>query len=74
MLEHATDSFLSRMDLRKFRDGVDPRAVLRLLTLASKGMLAETGACTAEEIDKLFQEYQKYADMLRQHLYKEEYL
>lgn len=74
VLEHATDSFLSRMDLRKFRDGVDPRAVLRLLTLASKGMLAETGACTAEEIDKLFQEYQKYADMLRQHLYKEEYL
>ena len=74
VLEHATDSFLSRMDLRKFRDGVDPRAVLRLLTLASEGMLAETGACTAEEIDKLFQEYQKYADMLRQHLYKEEYL
>ena len=74
VLEHATDSFLSRMDLRKFRDGVDPRAVLRLLTLASEGMLAETGACTAEEIDKLFQEYQKYADMLRQNLYKEEYL
>ena len=74
VLEHTTDSFLSRMDLRKFRDGVDPRAVLRLLTLASEGMLAETGACTAEEIDKLFQEYQKYADMLRQHLYKEEYL
>ena len=74
VLEHATDSFLSRMDLRKFRDGVDPRAVLRLLTLASKGMLAETGACTAEEIDKLFQEYQKYAERLRQHLGAEEYL
>ena len=61
-------------DLYKFKDGVDPRQVIRLLTLASEGMLAETNACTAEEIDKLFQEYKRYADMLRQHLYKEEYL
>ena len=48
--------------------------MVRLLMLAAEGMLAETGACTAEEIDKLFQEYKKYADMLRKHLYKEEYL
>ena len=51
-----------------------PRQVVRLLTLAAEGMLAETGACTAEEIDKLFREYKKNADMLRQFLYKEEYL
>lgn len=74
VLEETTTSFLSRMDLHKFKDGVDPRAVVRLLTLASEGMLAETGAYTAEEIDRLFQEYRAYADMLRQHLYKEEYL
>ena len=46
----------------------------RLLMLASEGMLAETGAYTAEEIGRLFAEYKKYADMLRQFLYKEEYL
>ena len=74
VLEQTTSSFLARMDLYKFKDGVDPRMVIRLLLLASEGMLAETGACTAEEIDKLFGEYKKYADMLRQHLYKEEYL
>ncbi len=74
VLAHSTDQFLSRMDLHKFKDGVDPKAVVRLLMLAAEGMLAETGACTAEEIDKLFQEYKKYADMLRKHLYKEEYL
>ncbi|MCI9444871.1 MAG: TetR/AcrR family transcriptional regulator [Oscillospiraceae bacterium] len=74
VLEHTTSTFLARMDLYKFKDGVDPRQVIRLLTLASEGMLAETNACTAEEIDKLFQEYKRYADMLRQHLYKEEYL
>ena len=74
LLESTTNDFLARMDLYKFKDGVDPRQVVRLLTLASEGMLAETNACTAEEIDRLFGEYKKYADMLRQFLYKEEYL
>ena len=74
VLRETTDSFLSRMDLYKFKDGVDPKILVRLLTLAAEGMLAETKACTPEEINELFQEYQKYADMLRRHLYKEEYL
>lgn len=74
VLAQSTDEFLSRMDLHKFKDGVDPKAVVRLLMLAAEGMLAETGACTAQEIDALFGEYQKYARMLRQFLYKEEYL
>ena len=74
VLEKTTVDFLSRMDLYKFKDSVEPRQVVRLLTLASEGMLAETGAYTAEEIDRLFAEYKKYADMLRQHFYKEEYL
>ncbi len=74
VLAQSTDEFLSRMDLYKFKDGVDPKAVVRLLMLAAEGMLAETGACTAQEIDALFGEYQKYANMLRQNLYKEEYL
>ena len=74
VLEQSTQQFLSRMDLYKFKDGVDPKAVVRLLVLSAEGMLAETGACTAEEIDELFREYRKHADMLRQFLYKEEYL
>ncbi len=74
VLEKTTADYLSRMDLYKFKDSVDPRQVVRLLTLASEGMLAETGAYTVEEIDRLFAEYKRYADMLRQHLYKEEYL
>ena len=74
VLAQSTDSFLARMDLRKFKDGVDPRQVVRLLTLSAEGMLAETNACTAEEINRLFQEYKKNAELLRQYLYKEEYL
>ena len=74
VLAQTTDDFLSRMDLHKFKDGVEPHTLVRLLTLAAEGMLAETRACTPEEINKLFLEYKKYADMLRQHLYKEEYL
>lgn len=74
VLERTTDDFLARMDLHKFKPGADPRQVIRMLTLISEGMLAETGAVTAEEIDHLFQEYKRNADMLRQFLYKEEYL
>ena len=48
--------------------------MVRLLTLSAEGMLAETNACTAEEINRLFQEYKKNAELLRQYLYKEEYL
>ena len=74
VLTESTSSFLARTDLYKFKDGVDPRALVRLLTLSADGMLAETGACTAEEIEALFLEYRKYARTLRQFLYKEEYL
>lgn len=74
LLESTTGDFLARMDLYKFKDGVDPWEVIRLLTLAAEGMMVRTKAYTAEEIESLFAEYKKYADMLRTHLYKEEYL
>lgn len=74
LLESTSRDFLARMDLYKFKDGVDPWEVIRLLTLAAEGMMVRTKAYTAEEIESLFAEYKKYADMLRTHLYKEEYL
>ena len=74
LLEDTSRDFLTRMDLYKFKDGVDPYEVIRLLTLAAEGMMARTNADTAEEIETLFLEYKKYADMLRANLYKEEYL
>ena len=74
LLESTSKDFLARMDLYKFKDGVDPWEVIRLLTLAAEGMMARTNACTEEEIETLFEEYKKYADMLRANLYKEEYL
>lgn len=74
LLETTSRDFLARMDLYKFKPGVDPWEVIRLLTLAAEGMMARTGAYTAEEIETLFVEYKKYADMLRTYLYKEEYL
>jgi len=74
LMETTIRDFLSRMDLYKFREGVNRSRVIRLLLLAAEGMLAETGASTAEEIQKLFEEYKRHADMLRRFLYKEEYL
>ena len=74
LLESTTSDFLSRMDLGKFKPGVDPHLVIRMLTLMAEGMLAGTTSCTAGDIERLFAEYQKYADLLRQNLYREEYL
>lgn len=74
LLETTSRDFIARMDLYKFKPDVDPWEVIRLLTLAAEGMMARTGAYTAEEIEVLFAEYKKYADMLRAHLYKEEYV
>ena len=74
LMEQATEEFIRRVDVWKFKEGADPRQVIRLLTLMSEGMLARTGASTAQEIEALYQEYLAYADMLRRHLYKEEYV
>lgn len=73
-LEQTTRDFLARMDTFKFKDGVDPYRVIRMLTLMAEGMLAGTTGCTAEDIERLFVEYQEYADLLRRHFYREEYL
>lgn len=74
ILESTTNDFLSRMDLSKFKPGVDPHQVVHMLTLMAEGMLAGTSGCTAEDIERLFVEYQQYAALLRRHLYREEYL
>ena len=74
LLESTSRDFLARMDLYKFKEDIDPWEVIRLLTLTAEGMMARTGADTAEEIETLFQEYKKYADMLKRHFSKEEYL
>ena len=74
LMESTIRDFLSRMDLYKFKEGVDPYQLIRLLLLAAEGMLAETNASTAGQIQSLFLEYKRHADMLRQFLYKEEYL
>lgn len=74
LLEVTSRDFLARMDVHKFKEGVDPWEVIRLLTLAAEGMMTRTGAYTAEDIEVLFEEYRKYANMLRRFLYKEEYL
>lgn len=74
LLESTTRDFLSRMDLFKFKPGVDPHQVIHMLTLMAEGMLAGSASCTAEDIERLFEDYRQYAALLRQHLYREEYL
>ena len=74
VLEKTTESFLARMDLFKFKEGVDPRQVVRMLTLMAEGMLAGSTDCTPEDIERLFEEYKRYANLLRQNFYREEYL
>ena len=49
LMESTTRDFLSRMDLYKFKEGVDPYQVIRLLFLAAEGMLAEIGRASCRE-------------------------
>lgn len=74
LIEQATENFLQHVDTWKFKEDADPRQVIRMLLMMSEGMLARTRAVTAREIEELYREYATYADMLRRHLYKEEYV
>jgi TetR/AcrR family transcriptional regulator len=64
------------MDTSKFKDGVDPRLVLKILIWMAEGFgnsLKERGV-TKENYDKLVGEYYECMDLLKKNLYKEECL
>lgn len=62
---------LEGMDITKFKDGVDPKLVLKMLTLLAEGF---TRQMSDTDFDKLFEELKEYMNLLKNNLYKEVYL
>ena len=62
------------MDISKFKDGVDPKLVLKMLTLLADGYIRQLSNITDIDFDSWFKEFEEYMNLLKNNLYKEEYL
>lgn len=74
LTEDTTDLFLDKMDLSMFKEGVDPRMVIRMLVQISEGMIAWDTDYSLEKLKEKYQEYREYTELLRRNLYREEYV
>lgn len=59
------------MDTSKFKDDIDPKLVLKMLTLLADGF---TRQISNVDFDSLLKEFEQYMNLLKNNLYKEEYL
>lgn len=69
-----TNDIFSKMDSSKFKDGVDPKTVLKLLTRYSEGFASGSQYIGNSDLDRLSDEFRECMMLLKQNLYKEEYL
>lgn len=60
-------------DTSKFKDGVDPKLVMKMLTLLAEGYLSKMPR-NAININALCDEFDEYINLLKRNFYKEEYL
>lgn len=72
-------TFFKTADLTKFKDDVDPKEILQMLTWMIDGYLhekqrAQGGTTNDEDMALLMDKYQRWAEMLKQISYKEEYV
>lgn len=70
----STSFALKDIDRRKFKPGVDPCLVLRILQGFNEGFMGRVQYQTDLDIDEMTAEFFKCLNLLRQNLYKEEYL
>lgn len=67
--------FMSHIDTCKFKDGICPYEIFKMLVWMTDGYLHELRMLGKNaEIPELLKEYKKWTSMLRQLVYKEEYL
>lgn len=64
---------LDGMDRRKFKDGVDPQLVLNILVKFTEGVVGSRLDDT-RTIDEMMDEFSQCFDLLRNNLFKEEFL
>ena len=62
--------YYAGIDLSKFRDGIDPELIMKLLIWASEGYTSE--ARTEEEMDAFVEDIYRAMAMMKKYFYKEE--
>lgn len=70
----STGFALKDIDRNKFKQGVDPNLVLKVLQNFNEGYLGRLQHQPALDIDEMTAEFYQCLNMLKQNLYKEEYL
>jgi AcrR family transcriptional regulator len=65
---------LDGVDKGKFKDNVDPQLVLNILVKFSEGYVSASPSVTEADIDALIREFEASVYLLKNNLYKEEYL
>lgn len=65
---------LDGMDVKKFKDGIDPKLVMKMLTWLAEGYVNAPSNKAEYDIDVLCEEFDQCISMLKKNFYKEEYL
>lgn len=61
------------IDASKFKDGIDPKLVMKILTLLTDGYLSKMPK-TEVDLDALCEEFNEYINLFKRNFYKEKYL
>ena len=65
---------LDGVDKNKFKDNIDPRLVLNILVKLSEGYANVSPSGAGADFDALMQEFEAFVGILKNNLYKEEFL
>jgi AcrR family transcriptional regulator len=68
------DIVLTGTDIGKFKDGVEPRLVVKTLTWISEGYISEIPGSASLDFDSMGKAFEECLILLKNNLYKEEYL
>lgn len=65
---------LEGMDTSKFKDGVDPKLVMKMLLYLTYGYINLSPGIAQMDLDALYKDFRDCVALLKNNLYKEEYL
>lgn len=69
-----SDIALSGIDLSKFKEGIDPNLVMKMLTWFAEGYVSQFRDKAEFYLDDINREFYQCLDLLKQNFYKEEFL
>lgn len=72
-VENLRNKIAFGVDTSKFKDDIDPKVVMKILTLLTDGYLSKL-TTTGIDLDALCQEFNGYINLFKRNFYKEKYL